>query len=466
MLPLAMLYHLHTYGCQMNARDAESVAAALESAGWQRASGEADADLILVNSCSVRDKAEAKALGKLGLLCAAKRDRPHQVVGVMGCMVQRMGGELFKRVPLLDFAAAPTRYAEVPTLAARALTGERALLAHDAQVDDAVWQASPPLAQHLPGAVSAFITILLGCNRRCSYCIVPDVRGRESSRPARDILQEAEQLVATGAREIVLLGQSVMRYGALQPVWSPDTPSPGGFSEPFPRLLEALDALPGLSRVRFTSAHPSGCTAELARAFKSLGTLCPHLHLPVQSGANSVLARMRRGYTREAYLESVQRLRAARPDLTLSTDVIVGFPGETEADFAQTRELMTTVDFAQAFLFKYSPRPGTPAAAWHDDVPETEKIRRHALLLAEQNARTERRLQATVGTSVEVLVEGPSARNPDVWTGRSPTHAIVLFPPAPHIRVGDLLTVRIERAGAQSLHGAPLRQTATPKGST
>lgn len=460
-----MRYHLHTYGCQMNARDAEAVAAALESAGWQRAVGEADADLILVNTCSVRAKAEDKALGKLGLLCAGKRDVPHRIVGVLGCMVQNRQNELFERVPLLDFAVGPTRYAEVPDLASRALAGERGMLALDPDVNATTWTAAPPSSQHLKGAISAFVTILLGCNRRCSYCIVPAVRGPEYSRPANDIHREVEDLTRSGVREVVLLGQSVMRYGALQPVWAPGDQSPGGFETPFPRLLEALSALPALKRIRFTSGHPSGCTPELLRAFQTLPKICPHLHLPAQSGSDTVLKRMRRGYTRADFLDAVRRLRAAHPDMAVTTDIIVGFPGETETDFAQTRSLMVDADFDNAFLFKYSPRRGTPAAEWLDDVPEPVKQQRHALLLQDQNHRTAKRLKAQVGRDVEVLVEGPSPKNPAVWTGRSPTHTIVLFPPEASIQPGDLVIISIQRATAQALYGNPV-STVNPRDPT
>lgn len=454
-----MRYHLHTYGCQMNQRDSEAVAAELEDSGWSRADGEEDADLVLVNTCSVRDKAEEKALGKLGLLCAGKRERPSLLVGVIGCMAQRMGKTIFARLPRLDFAVGPTSYRELPQIADRAMQGETGLLAVNPNPGPDLWSKQPPSARHLDHAVSRFITILMGCNRHCSYCVVPRVRGGEHSRRATDIIAEAKALAQKGTREIVLLGQSVMRYGAMGRVWPEDCPSPAGFNEPFPRLLEALDGIEGIDRIRFTSGHPSGCTPELIRALRELPSVCPCLHLPVQSGSDEVLDRMRRGYTSNMYLETVRHLREALPELSVSTDVIVGFPGETARDFRLTRELMAEADFENAFIFKYSPRPETVAAAWEDDVADDEKQRRHAILLKDQNERTAKHLGRWAGRRVEVLAEGPSPRNRNMWTGRTPNNFIAIFPPRPGIESGNMITIVVERTTAQAIYGLPDRQS-------
>jgi len=444
-----MRFILHTYGCQMNVRDSEAVTALLEAAGHTPVQREDDADLVVVNSCSVRAKAEDKALGKLGLLCATKRDRPDRLVGLMGCMAQRLGADIFARVPGLDFAVGTRRAGAIPRLVARALAGETGLLetADPDEIPDVV-------DAHTDSGHSAFVTILLGCNRRCAYCIVPDVRGSEYSRPAREILAEINALVRNGVREVTLLGQSVMNFGRTNLVWdASDAPSPGGFTEPFSRLLEAVAAVPGLTRLRFTSGHPSGVTGQLVRACSVLPAVCHHLHLPVQSGSDRVLARMRRGYSRTDYLNAVRRLRAAMPDFALTTDVIVGFPGETADDFEATRALMNEADFDNAFIFKYSPRPGTPAAAWEDDVPVAEKMRRNQVLLEDQDLRGAAANSRLVGTVQDVLVEGPSLRNAARWSGRSPGNKIVIFEPHPGLVPGTLARVRITRAAPQTLYG-------------
>lgn len=443
-----MRYLLHTYGCQMNVRDAEMVAAELEAAGHLPAADEDDAELIIVNTCSVRSKAEDKALGKLGLLCAGKRAHPERRVGVMGCMAQRRGAALFKRVPDLDFVIGTRRQTTVPALVNRLAAGESGFVL----LDD---PAATPLVSsaHCAGRISAFVTALLGCNRRCAYCVVPDVRGPEYSRPAAAILEEIRVLVAGGVREVTLLGQSVMSYGRLQPVWPEGSSSPGGFQEPLPRLLEAVSAIPGLHRIRFTSGHPSGCTDELVRALRDLPHLCPHLHLPVQSGSDRILAAMRRGYTAAQYMDAVARLRAAVPHLVLTSDVIVGFPSETEEDFEASRSLAEEAAFDNTFIFKYSPRPNTPAAALPDDVPTAEKQRRNMALLADQDVRGQRLHDACVGQVVEVLVEGVSLRNTARWSGRSPGNCTVVFDHQPPMAAGDLAQVRVTQAKPQTLYG-------------
>lgn len=447
-----MRFLLHTYGCQMNVRDSDAAAAVLKAAGHTPADREADADLVLVNTCSVRGKAEDKALGKLGLLCAGKRERPGRMVGVMGCMAQRLGPEIFSRVRGLDFAVGTRRAGAIPRLVARVLAGETGL---------GEWSAPDELPDvpdsHAESGFAALVTILLGCNRRCAYCIVPDVRGTEYSRPAREILAEIGALARNGIREVTLLGQSVMNYGRFHTVWEAwDASSPEGFREPFARLLEAVAAVPGIARVRFTSSHPSGVTDELVRVMRHVPQLCHHLHLPFQSGSDRILKAMRRGYTRAGYLDAVARLRSAMPDLALTTDVIVGFPGETVADFEETRALMREAAFDNAFIFKYSPRPGTPAAALEDDVAEEEKMRRNQVLLADQDLRGVALNRQLVGTIQEVLAEGPSLRNAARWSGRTPGNKIVVFDPPASLTAGDAVRVRITRAAPQTLYGDPL----------
>lgn len=441
-------FAFHTYGCQMNVRESEAAARALLDAGYAQAPDEESADIVIVNSCSVRAKAEDKALGKLGLLCASKRERPGRVVGVMGCMAQRMGDELFRKLPRLDFAIG-TRCAErVAPAVEAALHGEATLALRGLHE-----RPDAPSGHVTDGGFSAFVTILLGCNRRCAYCIVPDVRGDEWSRPAREVLCEVRALAEAGVREVTLLGQSIMNYGLRTPAFDEsDPPSPGGYTLPFPRLLEAVAAIPGIERIRFTSGHPSGVTDELIRLYREEPKLCHHLHLPVQSGSTAVLSRMRRGYTREQYLEAVERLRAAVPDIAVTTDVIVGFPGETEADFEQTRTLMGAAGFDNAFIFKYSPRPGTVSATWEDDVSEEEKSRRNQILLGDQDVRGAILNQKLVGTVQRVLAEGPSLRNKARWSGRTSSNKIVVFTPPKGLNPGDTVDLTIVRAAPQTLY--------------
>jgi tRNA-2-methylthio-N6-dimethylallyladenosine synthase len=440
--------HIKTYGCQMNVRDSEAIGALLSRHGCRITPDETKADVILVNTCSVRGKAEDKALGKLRLLAAGKVMQSGRVVGAVGCMVQRLGPGILKLVKGLDFAVGTHRLSTLPAVIEAVCEG------HGPWVD--VGDREPELESltgHLDGSLSAFVNILLGCDRRCAYCIVPMVRGQEWSRPADSVLREVAALAAGESREITLLGQSVMSYGRKNSVWPADYISPRGFLDPLPRLLEAVAGVPGVKRVRFTSGHPSGCSEEVARAMGEIPGVCPHLHLPVQSGSDAILGKMRRGYTVEDYRAAVRRLRAAVPLLALTTDVIVGFPGETREDFEATRRLMDEVAFDNSFIFKYSPREGTPAAAWADDVAEEEKLWRNHELLKDQDRRGSALNQNEVGRWVEVLVEGPSLRNKERWAGRSGGNKIVIFDPRETVKAGDIVSVLVQRVGPQVLYG-------------
>jgi len=431
----------------MNKRDSESVSSLLQRHGLIQ-SEEGEADLVLVNTCSVRGKAEDKALGKLGLMVATKRDRDNRIVGVMGCMVQRRKEQLFEKVPGLDFAVGTHRLSAIPAIIDCVKAGRGPVLDADER-----GEFSEDLCGHEEGGIAAFVNILFGCDRRCTYCIVPSVRGGEWSRPAEGIVSEVTKLAESGIREVTLLGQSVTLYGRKNEVWPADYRSAGGFVEPLPRLLEAVDSIDGISRVRFTSGHPEGCSDELVRAMADLPSVCEHLHLPFQSGSDRILKAMRRGYTADGYRDAVARLRSAMPGITLTTDVIVGFPGETEDDFEQTRSLMQEIGFDNAFIFKYSPRPGTPAADWDDDVPDGEKQRRNQILLADQDAMGLANNESLIGRNVEVLVEGESLRNADKWSGRTRTNKIVVFSPRAEVKAGDIAHVHIERAMAQTIYG-------------
>ena len=435
-----MKFYIHTYGCQMNVRDSEAVESLMIAAGHEKAASEDDAEVVIINSCTVRQKAEEKAVGKSGNMIAAGK-----ITGMMGCAVKRMGEDIFKRLPKLHFAVGPRAFGIIPRIVSEGRypvleLGEDVVpVGMDAHVDTG-WQS--------------FVTVLLGCDNRCSYCIVPDVRGHEYSRPAKEVIAEVAALAKRGVKEVCLLGQSVLRYGIRNKAWD------DGEGEAFPRLLRALNDIEGLERIRFTSAHPKGCTDELIQVYKDCPKVCRHLHLPVQSGSDRVLAEMGRRYTREEYLAAVAKLREFDPEFAVTTDVIVGYPGETNEDFEATRSLMEEAGFDNAFIFKYSPRPGTRSAALEDDVSKEEKERRDQVLLADQELRGQRRNEKLVGTVREVLFEGPSKRKSDRFSGRDSGNRIIVWDkpencsaaPSP----GDKVRLEILEAHPQILIGRPV----------
>ena len=451
-----MKFLIHTYGCQMNVRDSEAAEALMLAAGHEKAQGEEDAEIVIINSCTVRQKAEEKAVGKAGNMIAAKK-----ITGMMGCAVKRMGKDIFKRLPKLDFAVGPRRFGLIPHVIDEiAKTGRKGILeVGDDEVPTGMDAHPDTQRAGTTGSFQSYVTILIGCDNRCSYCIVPDVRGHEYSRPAREVVAEIRALAERGVKEVCLLGQSVLRYGMRNPVWEE-----GWRGEAFPRLLRALNDVDGIERIRFTSAHPKGCTDELLAVYRDCPKVCRHLHLPVQSGSDRVLAEMGRRYTREEYLAAVRRLRTFDPEFAITTDVIVGYPGETEADFELTRSLMEEAGFDNSFVFKYSPRPGTRSAALPDDVPTAEKERRDQVLLADQEVRGLRRNGALVGTVREVMVEGPSKRNAARWSGRDSGNRIVCWEKgeatsarsgedAASPTIGALVNVRITAAHPQIMIG-------------
>lgn len=435
-----MKFAIHTYGCQMNVRDSEAVEALMLAAGHEKAASEDDAEIVIVNSCTVRQKAEEKAVGKTGNLIAAGK-----ITGMMGCAVKRMGADIFKRLPKLHFAVGPRAFGLIPKIVA---DGRYPILELG---ENAVPEG---MDAHAETSWQSFVTVLLGCDNRCSYCIVPDVRGHEYSRPAREIIAEVSALAKRGVKEVCLLGQSVLRYGVRNKAWDDYA------GEAFPRLLRELSAIDGLERIRFTSAHPKGCTDELIAVYRDCPKVCRHLHLPVQSGSDRVLAEMGRRYTREEYLAAVKRLRDLDPEFAVTTDVIVGYPGETEEDFEATRSLMEEASFDNSFIFKYSPRPGTRSAALVDDVPQEEKDRRDQVLLADQEARGLMRNKRLVGTQREVLFEGPSKRRADRYSGRDGGNRIIVWDRPENcsadLRLGDKVMLEVTDAHAQILIGKPI----------
>jgi tRNA-2-methylthio-N6-dimethylallyladenosine synthase len=441
--------HIKTYGCQMNERDSEAVAAMLRARGYRIVASEDECDVLLLNTCSVRDAAEQKAIGKAGYSASRKRHNPDFILGILGCMAQNRGESLLDRLPDVDLIVGTQKFHRVPDYldnlrAAR----EAGVPLGEAIVDTAAEAGSQnAIRDHMEGPdrrVCAFVSIQQGCDMDCSFCIVPTTRGDERSRPMDDIVRECEELAERGTREITLLGQIVTSYGRR------DYPHTGGIS-PFVQLLKRVHEIPGVERIRFTSPHPRGFRQDLADAFGRLPKLGEHVHLPVQSGSNRILRAMNRPYSRERYLEIVDSLRAAQPAMAFSTDVIVGFPGETGADFEETRTLCEAVDYDMAYIFKYSVRTGTPSATMPDQVPDQVREERNRLLLDLLRAGSLRRSQALVGTVQEILVEGPDKTGLR-FTGRTRGNRVAVFDASPCL-VGSLVPVEITRASVSTLYG-------------
>jgi tRNA-2-methylthio-N6-dimethylallyladenosine synthase len=439
--------YIKTYGCQMNERDSEAVAAHLIAKGYTLAPTEAAADIILLNTCSVRDLAEQKALRKMeNVIAESRRRRPNVVLGFMGCVAQTRGQELIDRLPDVDLVLGTQKIHRAAEYLDDLLAGRR-----DKVVDVAEEPGSEgAIREHLlhgngAKSVTAFVSIMQGCNQYCTFCIVPYTRGEERSRSIADIVAECRQLVGGGVKEITLLGQIVTSFGRRE------LPPQDGQSA-FVQLLEAVHDLPGLERIRFTSPHPKGYGDDLVAAYGRLPKLVESAHIPVQSGSDRVLKLMHRGYTRHRFLTLIEKLRRAQPAVGLSTDFIVGFPGETEADFEDTLSLVREVGFDQAFVFKYSERRDTPAAQMPGQLPQAVREERNQRLLDVVNATGARQHQKFVGRRVQILVEGPSKKNPLRLTGRTRCNKIVVFEGEPrHHR--QLVDVEVKRAGTFTLYG-------------
>lgn len=454
---------VHTFGCQMNVYDSRRMIQVLAGSGTAApANGEAwvetdrpeDADLILINTCSVREKPQVKVRSALGRYALLRRQNPDLLIGIAGCVAAQEKERLLRGAIRPDLVLGPDAIGELPALVARAREERGVLRTDEFPVEDYDFVELQPLGDE---GVTAMVTAMKGCDNYCSYCIVPYVRGREVSKPADQVVREVERLVAAGVCEVLLLGQNVNRYGLDLPGGAPD----------FAALLRRVGAIPGLDRLRFTTSHPRDCSDDLVRCFGEVGPLCEYFHLPVQAGSDAVLARMNRGYTRAQYLDLVRRLRERCPEMHLSTDVIVGFPGETDDDFQQTLDLLETVRFGSLFSFRYSPRPGTAAARERDDVPPETKQARLEAVQAAQVRRSDEVLAGHVGRTVEVLLEGASrtARQANAGpsgavrqlTGRTRTNFIVNVdvPGAdePAAWVGRLVQVHVERARHHSLAG-------------
>lgn len=434
----------------MNERDTEAVAAQFVAKGYALAEGEATADVVLLNTCSVRDMAEQKAIAKMQNVAAEmRRSRPHVILGFLGCMAQSRGEELLARLPGVSLVLGTQKFHHAADYVEEIRAGRRARVCdvdEEAGSEATIRDHVLPTNGH-PRAVTAFVSIMQGCNQHCTFCIVPFTRGRERSRSIPDIVNECRELAERGVREITLLGQIVTSYGRR------DLADVDG-KTPFVQLLDALSEVPGIERIRFTSPHPKGYGDDLIHAYGRLPKLCESAHVPVQSGSDRILKAMHRGYTRERYLAIVHKLRTIRPKIGISTDIIVGFPGETEEDFDQTMALVGEADFATAYVFKYSQRKDTPAASMPDQVPQDVIERRHALLFQRVNETGARHFQDKVGETVQVLVEGHSRKNPARLEGRTRCNKIVVFEGSGQ-HVGQLLDLRITRASLTTLYGDP-----------
>lgn len=445
-----MKVFIKTYGCQMNVRDSEALAGMLTAAGAELTDSEAEADVMIFNTCSVRDQAERKAIGKITFMKKYKKHKPDLVVGVIGCMAQHRGQELLDKIPHLDFALGSGQLHRLLEVIddVKANRCKIALLEESGDVLEAMGMHSDFFNSR---PHTGMIAITRGCNRFCSYCIVPYVRGREISRKAEDIVDEAKMLAAKGVREIMLLGQNVAAYGC-----GGNVNPPAADVSPFGDLLLEIAKINGIDRIRYTSPYPTFFTDKLIDIIANEPKICRNVHLPLQSGSDRVLKNMNRQYTADSYLEIVNKLKNKVGELTFSTDVIVGFPGETDEDFTATRNLMNTVGFDHAFIFKYSPRAGAKSAEWVDDVPQEIKEERNQILLADLEKRSIAGNLACVGRTLEVMVDGVSPRNPARWSGRTSTARTVVFQHAEGMKPGDLIQVPIERAGRVTLFGPGL----------
>ncbi|HET6268174.1 MAG TPA: tRNA (N6-isopentenyl adenosine(37)-C2)-methylthiotransferase MiaB [Acidobacteriota bacterium] len=428
-------YYIETYGCQMNVHDSEKMSGLLSGLGYTASANEFDADLVLINTCSVREKAAQKVFTRLGQLKTLKKGKPDLILGVCGCLAQQEGDRFLTGRPYVDLVFGPKNTGELPQLLQTIQNERRQLLALSGPRQEPTFEVETVLRE---SSIKAYITIMEGCDKFCTFCVVPFLRGREISRDPRSILEEARKLADQGFVEICLLGQNVNSYRH------------EGFD--FADLLSSLHEIPGIQRIRYTSPHPSDINEKVMNLYGKLGKLCNHLHLPLQAGSNSVLARMKRDYTRETYLEKVEYLRKRLRTIALSTDIIVGFPGETREDFERTMEMIRDVQYASVFSFKYSQRPHTAALKMEDDVCEEEKSERLTRL---QNLQREIQLKlnaSLVGTVQEVLVEHGSKKDERVASGRTSCNRVVNFD-APALAAGSLVQVRIENAGPNSLAG-------------
>ncbi|TBV83317.1 MAG: tRNA (N6-isopentenyl adenosine(37)-C2)-methylthiotransferase MiaB [Desulfobulbaceae bacterium] len=450
--------YIKTFGCQMNERDSEIMVQLMGEASYRETSRPEEADCIVVNTCGIRGKAAQKAYSLLGGYRAIKDLRPEMIIAVTGCVAQLDGENLLKRMPHLDLVVGPQNIYRLPELVRAAQRRAIQAPAVELRGDFVI----PPFLPKTAGKGShrRFVTIMQGCNNFCAYCVVPHTRGREISRKPQDIIDEIRHLAAHGVREIILLGQNVNSYRGLNQVGGKDENFP---VSDFPTLLRTIATLQGISRLRFTTSHPKDLSPELVRCFGEIDHLCPHFHLPVQSGSDRILAKMNRKYTKADYLTKVAELRRVRPGIAITTDIIVGFPGESNEDFEETMNLVNFVRYDSAFSFKYSDRPNAVATSFADQVPERIKSERLARLQSRLEEISREIRVSLVGTTQEVMVESRNKNAEEQWSGRTTTNQIVNFVCDHPLTPGQQLLVRLEEVCRHSFRGQLIHQSMTEK---
>ena len=433
-------YAIINYGCQMNESDSEHYAGQLLDLGYEASADYEHADVVVINTCCVRENAEKKILGKIGEMKRLKRENPDMVLCVAGCMAQEWGKDLQKKYPQVDLVLGTAHVNNFSSILQNHLAGHGRA--------ESVYDDLTIMPQEFEGSFvrkssfAAWVPIMYGCNNFCTYCIVPYVRGRERSRSAEAICHEIEKAVALGYKEFTLLGQNVNSYGKDR-----------GEEEGFSKLLELVDAIPGVERIRYMTSHPRDMSEAVVRTIAESQHICKNFHIPVQSGSSRIMKAMNRGYDRERYLKLVETIRRCVPDAVITTDLIVGFPGETDKDFEETLDLLRTVEYDDAFTFIYSPRKGTPAAGFGAQVPDAVKHERLDRLMALQNEICLKRNKRLVGRTLAVMVEGPSKSNPAMLSGRTDGNDLVLWPKIRDHAPGDLVNVKMERAQTWLIRG-------------
>ena len=428
-------FYLETFGCQMNEHDSEKVAGVLLARGYRQVESADAANVVLYNTCSIREKAAQKVFSRLGEYRLTQREG--QTIGVLGCVAQQEGEKIFSRAPWVSLVCGSASYRKLPELLAQLEAGNRRVTGLDTDTDETfeteVTRRDNPWR--------AYLTIIEGCDKACSYCVVPFTRGPERSRTSASILEEVRQLADAGYTEVQLLGQTVNSYA-----------DPSARKMRFSELLVAVAEVPGIRRVRFTTSHPRDFGKDIVEAIEAMPAICEHVHLPVQSGSTKVLRGMARTYSREEYLEKIAMLRAAKREISLTTDLIVGFPGETEKDFQETLSLLDVAQYDGAFCFKYSPRPNTPSLKMADAIPEEEKSRRLAILLEKQREIQRARNEQLVGRELEVMVEGKSKKEFQ-WSGHTSSNKVMNFTSRAQESLGDYVQVKVMGATPNSLVG-------------
>lgn len=443
--------YIYTIGCQMNIYDSEKLLSILNAYGFKKTNEINKADIVVCNTCSIRHKAEEKAFSFLGRFAKIKKTKPHLILVMAGCVAQQESEKAFERIPYLDIVLGTQAFSRFGQHIDAIKSGEQKVV--DTQDCQMIYEAMPDASCFDKNIISRFVTIMQGCDNFCTYCVVPYVRGRERSRNPENIVEEISFLARSGVKEITLLGQNVNSYGQKEDQIS------------FPKLLARINEINDIHRIRFATSHPKDLSMDLVYAIRDLDKVCNHLHLPVQSGSNEILKKMNRGYTREKYIDSILALKKECPDIALSTDIIVGFPSETNKDFNDTMNLLREIEFDSIFAFAYSDRSSAPAAKFSNQIEEKEKRERLKNLLQLQEYYTQKKNTALIGKTVNVLVEGKSMKKRDGFEktqknmeqimGRSESNKIVHFP-SKHVNIGDLIEIKIENAYPHSLWGHPV----------